>query len=199
MTSDLRDLLLLVYTPREDSTARKYDDWLRDIDNPFFNGVPGIQHYTNWKITSPADCAVPYTYFDLMYVEDKNKLDDIWGNPDVEKFAQGWTDSWGRYPAATPETMDKNYQVYLCEMTSGDLMTPWQPATFMTAQSAVSEAQGRRTFKILDTVLGDQRFSHFAMQPLNNTSEFTAAAAVRPSECYGCALGELVASPDSQG
>ena len=199
MGSDLRDLLLLVYTPREDSTARHYDDWLREVDNPFFNGVPGIKHYTNWKITSPADCAVPYTYFDLMYVEDKDKLDDIWGNPDVEKFAQGWTDSWGRYPDATPENMDKNYQVYLCEMTAGSLMTPWQPATFMPAQSTVSEAQDRRTFKVVGSVLGDQRFSHFAMQPLNNTSEFASAASSRPSECYGCALGELVASPDSQG
>ena len=42
---------------REDSNARGYEAWLQEIDNPFFNDIPGIRHYTNWKTTSAADCA----------------------------------------------------------------------------------------------------------------------------------------------
>ena len=192
----MQDLLLLVYTPREDSTARGYDDWLREIDNPFFNSVEGITHYTNWKITSAADCAVPYTYFDLMFVDDPSNLDAVWGNPDVEAFAQSWTDKWGRYPHATPEEMQLNYQVYLCKRTSGGPAVPVHPVTFMTAQSAVPGDDRRHCFEVVDSVLGDQRFSYFALDLLFNTSEFVASAAARPDVCYGAALGEIVASPD---
>lgn len=35
----VKDLILLVYTPREDSNARGYEAWLQEIDNPFFNEV----------------------------------------------------------------------------------------------------------------------------------------------------------------
>ena len=192
----MKDLLLLVYTPREDSTARGYDNWLRDIDNPFFNGVSGITHYTNWKFTSAADCAVPYTYFDLMFVEDPSNLDAVWGDPEVEKFAQGWTDAWGRYPDATAEQMHMNYQVYLCERTSGGPAVPVHPVTFLPAQSDIPNAETRQCYRIVDSVLGDQRFSHFALDLLYNSSEFPASAASRPDMCYGAALGEIVASPD---
>ena len=36
----VKDLILLVYTPREDSNAREYEAWLQEIDNPFFNDIP---------------------------------------------------------------------------------------------------------------------------------------------------------------
>ena len=41
-TSPSQVMCLLTYTPRADSASRGYDDWLRSIDNPFFNGIPGI-------------------------------------------------------------------------------------------------------------------------------------------------------------
>ena len=65
----VKDLILLVYTPREDSNARGYEAWLQEIDNPFFNDIPGIRHYTNWKTTSAADCAFPYSHFDFMFLD----------------------------------------------------------------------------------------------------------------------------------
>lgn len=52
---EMVDLILLMYTPREDRAARAYETWLRGVDDPFFNDVPGIANDTNWKITSAAD------------------------------------------------------------------------------------------------------------------------------------------------
>ena len=63
--------------------------WLQEIDNPFFNDIPGERLITK----------------------------QIRGNQ--EAFAQGWTDQWGRYPDATPENMHMNYQVYLCSSATG--------------------------------------------------------------------------------
>ena len=43
-------MILITYNVREGAEADGYEQWLRDIDNPFFNSVPGIRHYTNWKV-----------------------------------------------------------------------------------------------------------------------------------------------------
>ncbi len=43
--SNISSLMLqIAYTPREDSNDRRYEDWLREVDAPFFNSVEGILH-----------------------------------------------------------------------------------------------------------------------------------------------------------
>lgn len=59
-------MVFLPYTPRADADARGYDDWLREVDNPFFNAVPGIVHYSNWKVVGLAKTAA-FSHFDFMY------------------------------------------------------------------------------------------------------------------------------------
>jgi hypothetical protein len=107
-------MLLLTYEPREDSNDRGYEQWLRDIDNPFFNSVPGIVHYENWKIAETVVGEVPYTHFDFLYVENEESLERVWANSELVKFAAGWTEKWGRFPDVPPEEMAKNYSVQLC-------------------------------------------------------------------------------------
>ncbi len=45
---------LITYTPRADSNDRGYEQWLIDVDNPFFNGSPVCVRYTNWKVIDDA-------------------------------------------------------------------------------------------------------------------------------------------------
>jgi hypothetical protein len=196
MTNDSRDLVLLVYTPREDSNARGYEDWLREIDNPFFNSVPGIRHYTNWRVASAADCAFPYTHFDFMYLDDADSVAKVWSNEDLLAFAQGWTEKWGRYPDATQDTMHMNYQVYLCSQVSGDNVVRGNDLAIMPSKGEIGAADGRQVYRIAEPMLGDVRFTHFAVDYLSSPADFESAAAGTPQPAYGCAYGTVIASPD---
>ena len=191
-----RDLMLLVYTPREDSNSRGYDEWLQEIDNPFFNQIDGIKHYTNWKVSSVADCAFPYTHFDFMYLDDANSKDKVWGNSEVAKFAQGWTDSWGRYPKATPEEMQMNYQVYLCSHISGDKDVKTNDVAFMPSNKMIEANNNRQVYEVSESVLGDIRFKYFALSYMENAMSYSRVANNRPAETYGVAHGSIIASPD---
>jgi hypothetical protein len=194
MPNGTRDLLLLVYTPREDSNLRGYDDWLRAVDNPFFNGVPGIRHYSNWKVVSPADCAFPYTHFDLMFLADAAAKDRVWSNPDVMAFAQGWTEKWGRYPRATADTMHMNYSVFLCSTVAGDQRVAGRRLAIMPASGPIAAAPGDQVYAIDEPVLGDVRFTHFALR--YGPGGAGGVATDRPSACYARAEAQLIAAPD---
>jgi hypothetical protein len=112
-------MLLLTYTPRSDAEAREYNQWLREIDNPFFNAVPWIVVYTNWKIVAQHVGTVPFTHFDTMLVEDEAAVERIWSNSEVQRFADGWRELWALNPGA--DEMSPNYQVAICrEIASGD-------------------------------------------------------------------------------
>jgi hypothetical protein len=110
-------MLLLTYTPRADSAARGYDDWLRDVDNPFFNSVPGIVEYVNWKVVENKLGVLPFTYFDTMLIDGVGAVDRVWSNPDVQRFVDGWRERWALNPGA--DDMAGNYQVMLCSQTAG--------------------------------------------------------------------------------
>jgi hypothetical protein len=157
----VKDLILLVYTPREDSNARGYEAWLQEIDNPFFNDIPGIRHYTNWKTTSAADCAFPYSHFDFMFLDSPDCKDAVWGNQDLMAFAQGWTDQWGRYPDATPENMHMNYQVYLCSSAMGRNQVMSNDLS-IAVSSELANTSDEHVFNVEESILGDIRFRSFA-------------------------------------
>src|SRR5438477_577884 len=50
MTNSFDHAVFLTYTLPEDALARGYENWLRDVDNPFFNAIPGVGRYENWRI-----------------------------------------------------------------------------------------------------------------------------------------------------
>ena len=196
-TSGSRDLMLLVYTPREDSNLRKYEEWLQEIDNPFFNTIDGIKHYTNWKVKSAADCAFPYTHFDFMYLDDADSKDKVWGNPEVAAFAQGWTDDWGRYPKATPEEMHMNYQVYLCSNISGDKEVKTDNLAFMPSNKKIASNTNQQVYEVSEPVVGDIRFKYFAVSYMENPMSYSRMASNKAPEAYGVAHGSVIASPDN--
>ena len=124
----VKDLILLVYTPREDSNARGYEAWLQEIDNPFFNDIPGIRHYTNWKTTSAADCA-PLLSF-RFHVSDSLTARCGMGQSGSNGLCSGLDRPMRAI--STPRTC-ADYQVYLCSSATGrnqvisnDLSSPYQ-------------------------------------------------------------------------
>lgn len=40
--TDSDHMVVVPHTPREDAIRRDYETWLRDVDNPMFNRMPGV-------------------------------------------------------------------------------------------------------------------------------------------------------------
>lgn len=107
-------MLFLPYTPRADSDERGYDEWLRSVDNPFFNSRPGIQHYSNWKVASGN---AGFTHFDILHIKPGFGPDDIWADAPLAAFAADWVRLWGVDPSGDPAL---NYHCHIAERSGGD-------------------------------------------------------------------------------
>lgn len=108
MNADYTTMVLLTYTPGSDVESKGYDDWLRQIDNPFFNTIPGIAHYSNWKVLEGADA--PFTHFDLLGLDGPDAVDKVWFNADLDTFRDGWVAKWG-YGGSAPRSPANGYGV----------------------------------------------------------------------------------------
>jgi len=96
-----RACLIVPYTPREGADADGYDQWLREVDNPFFNRQSAVAGYTNWRIVNTDRGGVAFTDFDLFQVQDEHGYERVFGeNEDARLFARGWRERWGRNPDA---------------------------------------------------------------------------------------------------
>lgn len=104
-------MLMLTYTPREDSERRGYSPWLREIDMPFFNSVSKISHYSNWKLAPKTNLQVDWTHFDFLHTVKGASTEEVFTQPDVAEFAAAWTRQWGRNPDAGD--MSENYEIHV--------------------------------------------------------------------------------------
>lgn len=126
-TSPSQVMCLLTYTPRADAAERGYEDWLRAVDNPFFNSIPGIVRYENWKVHSPILNELSFAYFDLMYIDGRAGIDRVWGNQELIEFARNWTRLWGIVPDPDVD-QSPNYHIVTCEEIAGPIVprrTEW--------------------------------------------------------------------------
>lgn len=98
MTTPSHTLLFLTYIPRADVDERGYEPWVRDIDNAFFNAVPGIAHYSNWKVAQPLLGRTEFSHFDLLFLEKPDGFAEVFGREEVSQFAHAWVDRWGAAP-----------------------------------------------------------------------------------------------------
>ena len=99
---DYYTVVLLTYTTNAGIEARAYDQWLREVDNPFFNRIPGIAHYSNWKIVDHDGGPIPFTHFDLLGLTDWDSVESVWFNTELDAFRDGWVEKWGYGPGGMP-------------------------------------------------------------------------------------------------
>jgi hypothetical protein len=162
-------MILLTYTPRADSVARGYEDWLRRVDNPFFNGVPGIVRYMNWKVVRQAGAAPGFGWFDFMLIENAVAADLIWKNPDVVKFTAGWRELWGLGPQA--DDLSINAHVYLAQR-HGPRRAPIGERIVLIAGDA--PADDVEQWRVARSIRGTQRFAGYSFAPLAGENAFDA-------------------------
>ncbi|MEQ8248112.1 MAG: hypothetical protein RID42_10585 [Alphaproteobacteria bacterium] len=115
--ADYRTMVLLTYTPGTDVERLGYDEWLREIDNPFFNTIPGIAHYSNWKVLEGGD-DLPFTHFDLLGLDGPEAVEPVWFNQELDRFRSGWVAKWG-YGGSAPPTASNGYGLLATRQRAG--------------------------------------------------------------------------------
>jgi len=159
---DFTAMILLSYTLRPGVDTEEYEAWLRAVDNPFFNGVPGIAHYTNWKITAAAT-PMPFSHFDFMGVDSVAAAADVWQRQDVKDFTAEWRRLWGLGPEATD--LSVNAHVYLFENEADQGLAQTDSVVVTTAQAPVADAPPIERWRIVRSLRGEPRFQHLRVQP----------------------------------
>ena len=115
--ADYTTMILLTYTPGVDVERLGYDDWLRKTDNPFFNTIPGIAHYSNWKVVAGREY-VPFSHFDLLGVDGPEAVEQVWFNAELDRFREGWVAKWG-YGGSAPPAASNGYGLLATKQREG--------------------------------------------------------------------------------
>ena len=168
LLADSPAVLLIVYTPGRGAEAGGYETWLRTVDNPFFNAIPGVHHYANWKIERVLHGAAPgYGWFDFQGLVDGSDLERVWFNPDLDRFRAEWIRKWG-YGGGAPHPA----QAYAF------LMQPAGPAggaardhALVTAGTGDPPPGANRCWRVMETIR-----KHFATGDAGDGWRVPAAA-----------------------
>ncbi len=178
-------LILLTYSPKDGVDDTAYESWIAEVDNPFFNSVPGIVRYTNWKVSSaPPDLS--YSHFDLLEIENEDAFDAVWNNVDLTNFRQKWRELWGRTPT---EDSPLNSHAYLSSRVSG-APQPLVDGIRLKFEPASTEADFE-SWRVVSSIKGGtQRFSNFALSFIPAANESVIGELV---------AGQLIAAPNWSG
>jgi len=141
-------MLLISYAVRADAQARGYDDWLRRVDNPFFNAAPQIAHYANWEVTGGINPFAPNTHFDFVGMTREDDLDAVWNDPQLNAFRLEWRKLWG-LPDANPAA---RIETCLCERVATAPMR-WTDRLALSPEASASPA-GWETWRVLRSLRG---------------------------------------------
>lgn len=92
-------VIFIAYTVPDDAVERGYCDWLERVDNPFFNGRPGVRHYANWRLDRILRGDAPgWDWFDFQGLAEEADLEDVWFDPGLDAFRAEWIRLWGYGP-----------------------------------------------------------------------------------------------------
>lgn len=103
-------VIFIAYTVPARAEPEGYSDWLRRVDMPFFNAIPGTHHYANWRLRDVQKGAVPvWDYFDFQGLETEEDLERVWFNPDLDTFRKEWLRLWGYGREDAPPVLRHSY------------------------------------------------------------------------------------------
>lgn len=182
MTPDCDWMVILPYTPRADSDARGYEAWLREVDNPFFNGIDSIAHYANWAVGRVLSGVPGFTHFDFMRFRCEADIDRAWSDPDLLAFAAGWVDQWGIDPTAADPSV--NYHAHVARRLAG---APGdEAAPLVLALDPTGPGAGDELWELVRPIAGRPTFRRFAVRRGTPPAAGHAAVVVE---------GRLIAAP----
>lgn len=181
-------MIVLTYVIRDDADKRGYNPWLRTIDNPFFNSVPKIAEYENWRLAGPH--RVPWTHFDLLHPAKGVAPEEVFQDPVVADFAANWSRLWGVDPAA--EDQSANYQIHILQREQQGQKLRGELLALIIDPDMQKLPEGAEIWSTHNMVVGDNQLGRiFALLPLSLTNDSV-------DDSWGrCVLiGECIASPN---
>src|SRR5207253_132370 len=133
-------------------------------DCPFFNSVPGIVEYTNWKIVEARGRPLPFTHFDLLGLTGIEAVDSVWNNPELQAFAANFRSTWRVVPA----------HVYVAVRTMAVMQSRTKHIVLsLHSQSSDAHRRGFDAWEIVRSVREHTpRFDSFALRFLPRSSDF---------------------------
>jgi hypothetical protein len=178
-------MAVLPYTPRADSDSRGYDQWLKEVDTPFFYSIPGVVHYSNWKISGVLRGQVDFTHISYMYL-DPERCAEVWQNPELIEFAADWTRLWGRDPDNADLSI--NYHLYL--MRCLGKIVDFSPVGMAIAfDPATDGAINGSRWQVFDQMVGASPATNFEIAFGSPAPELGRV------EAGAVAIGDLIAAP----
>lgn len=105
-------MVFLSYTLPETAIPNGYEPWLREVDNPFFNAIPGMGRYENWRNVVMRPANLPFQHFDFLHPETDADLERVWFNKSLDEFRIGWIRKWGYGATGTAPTPASAYGWY---------------------------------------------------------------------------------------
>lgn len=105
-------MLFLPHSPRAGAVEDGFEQWLRDIDSPVINGLPGVVNYSGWRVDKALQGSPTFTNFDLMYVAGLDGFDQVYGDPAMLAHEKRWIELWGIAPG---DAIDENFPVLVAE------------------------------------------------------------------------------------
>lgn len=195
-------MIFITYRIRDGADDDGYDDWLRRIDNPFFNAIPGVKRYTNWKVHDSRR-PLPFTHFDFLEIDDVEELETVWFNPDLNAFRAEWVRLWGR---GVPDP--DNAHCCLCEADASTAptanlvvfpgadgapadATPWTTRELLHKHYALGPSD---TWRTTDIGARAAQFARFAVQFTTAPQDAAAIAKTAP-EAARAFSASLIAAP----
>lgn len=184
-------IIVLTYVIRSDAERRGYHPWLRIIDNPFFNSVPKIARYENWKLAADADAnPLLWTHFDLLHPAKGVEPVEVFQIPVVADFAANWSRLWGVAPAAEDQSV--NYQIHILERVRQGKCQRGQLLALVIDPDLDKLPADAELWRTRSMVVGDNQLGQtFALQPLSLTDAQVDAGWGRQ-----VLVGDCIASPD---
>ena len=184
---------LITYTPRADSNDRGYEQWLVDVDNPFFNSSDVCVRYTNWKVADDAGLNPNFDYFDFFGMDDRDSGDKVWNDEKLSEFRVEWRKLWG-----AAETLDPtaNSLVNLCERTGAPQAEAKYVIVVPVEDSSAAGPEGCETWNTYNAYRGDIIFPAFHLKYTDDPADFEAFRRANADGGPAALLGVLIAGPD---
>jgi hypothetical protein len=126
LLADCPAVIFIAYTVGEAAVTNGYCPWLVATDNPFFNAIPGVHHYANWRVDAVVKGGpLAWSWFDFQGLASESDLERVWFNPDLDAFRKEWIRLWGYGKGEPPPVLRHAY-----------LMRPTVPASGTPAATA---------------------------------------------------------------
>ncbi len=195
------------YRPRPGATEAGYEQWMREVDCPLINSIPGMASYSCWRIDRTQGVLAPFargqsepfTHFGFFGARERADIQRFFGNPRWIEHGPTWIRLWSCFPEAGDDTA-RNFCFTLFKRAASNgrprstrvLLLPFTAQDDRSLDAALLERALRvERWERVEHVVGELPYTAFHLLYLDGTED--SAALMRGYAVS--AEGNLIAAP----